>query len=246
MTNKINNVIICSLIVYSIFCALNIGISWDELAHLERGNERIKYLFSFGAYDYLDYRDRRFYPGFYNTIVTFVTKMFPKKYEIETMHLTNWFFSIFTIIGISKISNELFNKQVGKIVFVLCFLNPTFFGHMSINQKDMIVAFSNIWATYLIIRYLKNQQIDQKRNRYVMFAGLAVGLGVGVRIVFLSSLLPIIIISIFDIFLLKKISHINFSIKKLITDVFKIFIIFLYNNGILLARYSPKYICATS
>ena len=44
MTNKINNVILCILIVYSIFCALTIGVSWDELAHLDRGNERLKFL----------------------------------------------------------------------------------------------------------------------------------------------------------------------------------------------------------
>ena len=205
MTNKINNVILCLLIVYSIFCALIIGISWDELAHLDSGNERLKYLFSFGSHDYLDYRNYHFYPGFYDTSVTFLTKMFPKKYEIETLHLTNLLFSILTIFGISRISNELFNKKVGKIVFLLCFLNPVFFGHMAMNQKDMIVAFANIWSTYLIIRYLKNQQINEKRNRYVIFAGLATGLGLGVRIVFLSSLLPIIIISILDIFLLKKI-----------------------------------------
>ena len=225
MTNKINNVILCFLIVYSIFCALTIGVSWDELAHLDRGNERLKYLFSFGAYDYLDYRDQRFYPGFYSTFVTFVTKMFPKKYEIETLHLTNLLFSFFTIFGISKISSELFDKKVGKIVFILCFLNPIFFGHTAINQKDMIVAFSNIWVTYLIIRYLRNQQISDKRNRYVIFAGLATGLGLGVRIVFLSSLLPIIIISILDIFLLKKIINKNFSYKKLIIDIFKVFVI---------------------
>ena len=79
MTNKINNVILCLLIVYSIFCALIIGISSDELTHLDRGNERLKYLFSFGSYDYLSYRDLKFYPGFYDTLSTFVTKMFPKK-----------------------------------------------------------------------------------------------------------------------------------------------------------------------
>ena len=141
MKNKTNNLILWSLIIYSIFCALNIGISWDELAHIDRGNERLKYLFSFGSYDYLDYRDQRFYPGFYNTLATFFTKMIPKKYEIETLHLINLSFSFFAIVGISKISSELFNKNVGKIVFILCFLNPIFFGHMSINQKDMIIAF---------------------------------------------------------------------------------------------------------
>ena len=151
--------------------------------------------------------------------------MFPKKYEIETLHLTNLLFSILTIFGISRISNELFNKKVGKIVFLLCFLNPVFFGHMAMNQKDMIVAFANIWSTYLIIKYLKNQQINEKRNRYVILGGLAVGLGLGVRIVFLGTLVPVILISIIDILFLKKMASKKFSNKKLIVDVFKIFII---------------------
>ena len=67
MTNKINSVILSLLIIFSIFCALTIGISWDELDHLAEGNRRLKYLFSFGTYDYLDYRNRvgwEFYPGF--------------------------------------------------------------------------------------------------------------------------------------------------------------------------------------
>jgi len=225
MKNKINNITLYSLILFSIYCAFIIGISWDELFYIDKANERLKYLFSFGSYDYLDYGDQRFYPGLYNTLAIFVTKIFPKKYEIETLHLINYSFSILTIFGISKISSELFNKKVGKIVFLLCFFNPIFFGHMAINEKDTIVAFSNIWATYLIIRYLKNQQIKEKRNRYVILTGLAIGLGLGVRIVFLSTLIPIIVISIFDVLFYKKITNNKFSNKKLIADVFIVFTI---------------------
>jgi len=225
MKNKIDNIILYLLILFSLYCALIIGISWDELFYIDKANERLKYLFSFGSYDYLDYGNQRFYPGLYNTLAIFITKMFPKKYEIEILHLINYSFSILTIFGISKISSELFNKKVGKIVFLLCFFNPIFFGHMAINEKDMIVAFSNIWATYLIIRYLKNQHIKEKRNRYIMLAGLAIGLGLGVRIVFFSTLIPIILISIFDVLFFKKMTNKKFSNKKLIADAFKVFAI---------------------
>ena len=225
MRNKINNIILYLLIFFSIYCAFIIGISWDELTHIDVGNERLKYLFSFGSYDHIDYRDHRFYPGLYNTLSGLVIKMFPKKHEIEILHLTNLVFSILTIFGISKISKELFNKKVGKIVFLLCFLNPVFFGQMSMNPKDIIIAFANIWATYLIIRYLKNQQISEKRNRYIILGGFVIGLGLGVRIVFLSSLLPIVIISILDVLFLKKMTNEKFSNKKLIADFFKVFVI---------------------
>ena len=228
MLKRVEISILVLLFIFVFYCALIIGSSWDEPVEITRGNERLKYLFSFGSLEnYWGNQVDEFMPGFYSTLASFITKMFPKKYEIETLHLTNLLFSIFTIFGISKISSELFDKKVGKIVFILCFLNPIFFGHTAINQKDMIVAFSNIWVTYLIIRYLRNQQISDKRNRYVIFAGLATGLGLGVRIVFLSSLLPIIIISILGIFLLKKIINKNFSYKKLIIEsiLFELFII---------------------
>ena len=222
MINKINNIVLYVLISFSIYCALIIGISWDELAVIERGHERLKYLFSFGFYDYIDYRDQRFYPGFYNTLAALITKIFPRKFELEIFHLTNSLFSISTIFGISKISRELFNKKVGQIVFVLCFFNPVFFGHIATNPKDMIVAFSNVWTAYLIIRYIKNQHIDEKRNLYTIFMGLVIGLGTGVRIVFLGTLIPIILISFLDIFFLKKLTDKKFSYKKFLIDLFKI------------------------
>jgi len=225
MENKINQIILYLLILFTVYCALITGISWDDLIHIERGNERLKYLFSFGSYNYLDYGDQRFYPGFYNTLATLITKILPKKFEVTTLHLVNSLFSILTIFGISKITSELFNKKIGKIVFLLCFFNPTFFGHMAINQKDMIIAFANIWSTYLILKYLKNQQINEKRNRYVILGGLAIGFGLGTRIVFLGTLVPIIVISIIDVLFLKKIINKNFSNKKLALDFFKVFII---------------------
>ena len=90
--------------------------------------------------------------------------MFPTKYEIEIWHLTNSVFSILTIFGISKISSRLFNKKVGKIVFLLCFINPIFFGHMSMNSKDTIVAFAHVWTTYIFLRYLQNQNLNGNYN----------------------------------------------------------------------------------
>ena len=106
---------------------------------------------------------------------------------------------------------ELFNKKVGQIVFLLLFFHPTFFGHMAINPKDTIIAFSNVWSTYLILKYLKNQNFDEKRNQYIILLGLCVGLGLGVRIAFLGTLIPILLFAIIDISFLRIISHKNFS-----------------------------------
>ena len=74
MLKKVEFPILILLFSFAIYCALIIGNSWDELGHIYIGNERLKYLFSFGSYDYFDFRENRFYPGFYDTLSTFVTK----------------------------------------------------------------------------------------------------------------------------------------------------------------------------
>ena len=223
MINKINTIVFWLLIFFVIYCALVVGVSWDTFFHIDIGEKRLKYLFSLGRNEYsMSHWAHQYYPGFFDTISAFITKMFPEKYEIETLNIVRSIFSISAIFGISKISRELFNKEIGKIVFVLCFFNPIFFGHMAINPKDTIIVFSNVWSTYLILKYLKNQDYNEKRNQYIILLGLSVGLGLGVRVAFIGTLLPILLFAIVDIFFIKKITHQNFSYKKLIVDIIKV------------------------
>ena len=225
MLKKVEVFTLSLLIVFATYCALTIGSSWDEIFEMNIGKERLKYLFSFGSYKYFDFYNSRFYPGFYNTLAIFVSKMFPIKYEIEIWHLTNAVFSILSIVGIYKITSYLFNKKVGKIVFLLCFINPIFFGHMAMNSKDTMIVFANVWSTYIFLRYLQNQNLSNKRNRYVLLGGLAVGFGTGVRLPFIATLFPLIIFLLIDIFFFKKICSSKFSIKKFSFDLTKVLII---------------------
>ena len=98
-----------------------------------------------------------------------ITILFPSRYEVEISHLVNLTFSLGTIFGIGRISKELFNSKVGKITFLILFFYPIFFGHMGLNGKDTIIAFSHVWITYLIFRYLKNQDNKKKVNNYIIY-----------------------------------------------------------------------------
>ena len=152
MLRKVEISILALLIIFAFYCAYTVGSSWDEYFVMSRGEERLKYLLSLGAYGSPTLWERHtedLLPGFFATFATFLKNIFPKKYEIESWHLINSFFSILTFFGIYKISSLLFNKQVGKIVFLLCFINPILFGHMAINSKDTIVALANVWSTYI-------------------------------------------------------------------------------------------------
>ena len=221
---EISTLILLFILVF--YCALTIGTGWDELSEILRGNQRLKYLFSLGSWEnYWKEQNDEFYPGFYTTLASFFTKMFPKKYEFEIWHLINSLVSIFTIFGIYRISRNLFNKKVGKIIFLLCFFNPTFFGHMAINPKDTIVAFANVWTTYFFLKYLQNQNPKINLNYYVILAGLTIGLGTGVRIPFVITLAPLFIFAIVDMLFFKKITNQNFCLKKFTFDLILVLII---------------------
>jgi len=141
MLKKVEIFTLVLLIIFAFYCALIIGSSWDEPYEMNIGKDRLKYLLSFGSYKYFNFHIyTEFYPAFYNTLAIFITKIFPNKYEIEIWHLTNTFFSILAVFGIYKITSNLFNKKVGKIVFLLCFINPIFFGHMAMNSKDTMIV----------------------------------------------------------------------------------------------------------
>ena len=225
MSKKKKNILLILLIVFSIYCALTIGQSFDEAYSLAHGKITLDYLFSLGKIDN-NIIDREYYSAIYWSLLYFVTEIFPSKYQIEVGHLTNLTFSLGAIFGIGKVSQELFNKKVGNIVFIILFFYPIFFGHMSFNAKDTIHAFSHVWMVYLILRYLKKQSIREKSNKYVIFLGLLAALSTGIQFLFLGSLIPIVLLVIIEIFFFKKIINKHFSRKNLLYDLIKCFLIF--------------------
>ena len=148
--------------MFSAYCALIIGQSWDQDSQLENGKVTLDYLLSFGEVDKkVTYREN--YSAIYWSFQYLIAKIFPSNYELQVSHLINLFFSLATIFGISKICKILFNKKVGKITFLILVSYPVFFGHMGFNGKDTILAFCHIWITYLAIDYLINQNIKEKK-----------------------------------------------------------------------------------
>ena len=222
MTKKINLIFLLTLILYSLFCALQLGYTWDVLFYYEIGKERLDYLFSLGANKVDEPDHGKYLNGAYNTISAFIVQFFPRKYILEVIYIVNLSFSTLAIFGIYKITKELFNRQIGQITFLICFFNPIFFGHMAMNSMDTIIAFANIWCFYEILRYLKYQQDKKRRNNYVVYCGLLLGLGLGVRFSFLITLVPIFLFLLIEIFYLKIYVNIKFSKKIFLLDSIKV------------------------
>ncbi len=223
MTKKNSAFFLAALIVYSFFCLLNLGPTWDTYFYYELGKDRLDYLFSLGNDEsFKRIPHSKFLPGTYSTIAAFFVQIFPKKYLVTSLFFFNFLFSFFTILGIYKISSKLFNKFIGKIVFLICFFNPVFFGHMAINPNDTILAFANVWFFYLLIQYFKNQNNVLRINKYIFFSGICLGLGLGVRISFFVTILPFFIFFLFDYIYSKYFFSHRFSTKKFFIDIFKV------------------------
>ena len=106
------------LIVFSTYCALTIGQGWDEETLITQGKIAINYLLSLGKIE-IDIFRREYYSPIYYSLKFLLIQIFPIKYQIEASHIINLVFSLSAIIGIKKISKELFNENVGKIVFLI-------------------------------------------------------------------------------------------------------------------------------
>ena len=49
MSKKNNLIILSSLIIFSIYCAFQLGYTWDAMLYYEVGKERLDYLLSLGS-----------------------------------------------------------------------------------------------------------------------------------------------------------------------------------------------------
>ena len=226
-SSKSHKILLFFLLVFSIYCALTIGKSWDEKFQLYQGKVVLDYLFSLGNMDE-SYYLREHYAPIYWSFKYLLTQILPFKYQTEVSHLINIIVSLSAIVGIGKLSKELFNQKVGKIVFLVLFFYPIFFGHMGFNDKDIVLAICHVWIFYLVIRYLRKQDIKDKASNYTIFLGILTATATGVHLIFLGTLIPIFLFLLVEIFFLKKLIIKNFSKKKLYIDLIKSFLIFYF------------------
>ena len=200
MTNKKKNnyfFLLIIILLYGIYCSINIGKSWDTFHFIGIGKERLSYLLSFGINSSTENFLSAAYPAMYNTLSAFILQMFPMEFELEIFHLTNFSISFLTAIGVYKFTKKLFNQEIAIYTFLIFVTFPVFFGHMSINDRDTIVVFANIWIAFYTLQYLK---LNKKKNKkYIFYLGFLLALGIGVRFVFVVTLIPIILYVLFVI-----------------------------------------------
>ena len=94
--NKILSSLIILMIFFAWWCALIIGLSWDEYFHHINGLVRYNFLTSLGDFQKFEFRNNKFYPGLYDTISYAFGQIFffiNKKFYVQNidliMHVVN-------------------------------------------------------------------------------------------------------------------------------------------------------------
>ena len=226
MTQKNSLFFLIILIIYSFICLVQLGVTWDTFFYYEMGKDRLDYLFSLGKDEsFKNIPHSKYLPGAYSTLSAFFSQFFSKKYLVFSLYSFNFIFSFFALIGIYKVSKILFNKFIGKITFLICFFNPIYFGHMSINSNDTIISFTNIWFSYLLLNYFMKQDQKEKSKKYIILSGICLGLGLGVRSGFVITIIPLLIFGLLSYINSKSLFSKKFIIKKFLIDSSKVLLI---------------------
>ncbi len=220
--------IIFFLITFSIYCALNLGLTWDEdfLIYMQ-GKRTAEYLLSLGRIDEDIFRGAYYSPSYY-TLKYMLINIFPLQFRVEVSYLINLFFSFLVILGTKKFVELLFNKEVGKIVFLILFFYPAFFGHMAFNSKDTIIALCHIWIFYLLLDYIKKGNLKKNSANNFYLIGLLAAIGSGINMFFLGSMLSVALIVFVEIFFTKIILSKNFYLKIFFKHILKSFLVFYF------------------
>ncbi len=209
------------LLTYVLYCAVVIGMSWDEKYYHKIGEINLNYLLSFGSIE--ENFDQKFrFSTIYWSLSSLLSQVVPEKFSVEINHIINSFFGLMVLVGLYQITKKIFNKFIAKTSAVFLFFVPFFFGHLAINNKDIIITFSHIWIIYYLIKYLKKN--FDFRNRVIILLKISIlsATGTGIQLLFLGSLIPALIIFLFCLIYFK-----NRKIHELVID-FTIFIIFFY------------------
>ena len=215
------NAIRILLVLYALYCSIVIGVAWDEIYYHKIGKINLNYLLSFGLVEgSFDQKYR--YSTLYWSFGSLLSQSVPEKYHIEVNHIINTIFGLMVVVGCYQIVKKIFNKTIAKTSSLFLLLLPFFFGHLAINNKDVIVTFAHVWIVYYLIKYTKKNYNFKRRIFLISKISILSALGTGIQLLFLGSLIPLVIIFFSVLFFSKKLKLI-----EIILD-FSVYILFFY------------------
>ena len=163
-----------------LWCFRDFGIIWDEPAQHQYGQYVVAYYGSlFQDRTALTFLDAYLYGAFFDTVAALAVRFSPFG-EFETRHLLNACVGLIGIAATWKLARLLAGRWAAFLAASMLLLEPSYFGHMFNNHKDIPFAAGYACSLYFLLVALRH--FPAVPSGLVARLGLAVGLTLGVRI----------------------------------------------------------------
>ncbi len=157
------------------------GLGWDDYAHSQYG----EMLYSYYASGFTDKRAFSFvnlyyYGGGFDIFATVLSKLLPFSL-FETRRLAGAIVGILGMIVVWRTGRRLGGPIAGVAALLLIATDPSYYGHMFINAKDVPFAAAMIFLVFSLVRAF--DEYPRPRVSSILIFALALGLTVGTRII---------------------------------------------------------------
>ena len=111
---------------------------------------------------------------------------------MEAHHIINALLGLMIFVGVYQVTKRFLINRLQKLLHYFFFFT-LFFGHLAINNKDIIITFAHVWIIFYLIKYsVKKLNL---RNKIIVLLKISVLSALGTVFNFcFCSLTPILII----------------------------------------------------
>jgi Dolichyl-phosphate-mannose-protein mannosyltransferase len=174
-------VVLIVLVAALVSCTFrDYGVTWDEDVHTWYGVFALDYYLSFFSDDRaLRWLNLYNYGAAFDMVAAAFNELSPLG-TYETRHLLNAAVGLFGFYGCWKLGRVLGGPRAGFLAALFLALTPNYYGQMFNNPKDVPFAVASVWAIYYMVRIIP--RLPAPPLRLVVKLGIAIGLGLGVRV----------------------------------------------------------------
>ncbi len=156
------------------------GVAWDEQGETVYGTLLLKYYQSwFHDHSAFEFLNLRYYGGGFELPAAILSRISPFG-EYETRHLLSALLGIVALAATWRLGRAIGGPRAGLLALLLLVLNPSWYGHIFINARDVPFAAGMSCCLLLSLRAL--DELPRIHWRTSVLFGLALGWTVSVRV----------------------------------------------------------------
>lgn len=156
------------------------GVAWDEQGETVYGALLLKYYASWfhdvSAFQFVNFR---YYGGGFELPAAILSHLLPTS-QYETRHLLSALLGVLGLLVTWRLGTRLAGERAGLFALLLLAVNPTWYGHMFINARD--VPFATGIAGCLLLTLRAAGELPNIRFRTAALFGVVLGVTMSVRV----------------------------------------------------------------